>query len=149
MHLSEVFQHIRPGGEHQITVCRCCLALRQSLQQSGESGDIRRRRAEKGLHLRPGYSKSSYPAMLHDKSEESYNIGTGVSTKFNDIYAIVKEEMHSELEAEHVPNPLANYQYFTQADMAKTRRDLGFMPEYDLRLEIMRMLQNDTTLLGK
>ena len=88
-------------------------------------------------------ARASYLAMLHGRSGESYNIGTGVSTTFNGIYAIIKEEMHSELEAEHVPNPLANYQYFTQADMAKTRRDLGFMPEYDLRSGIRSMLQND------
>ena len=88
-------------------------------------------------------ARASYLAMLHGRSGESYNIGTGVSTTFNDIYAIVREEMHSDLEAEHVPNPLANYQYFTQADMAKTRRDLGFMPEYDLRSGIRSMLQND------
>ena len=94
-------------------------------------------------------ARASFIAMLHGKSRESYNIGTGVSTTFNDIYAIVREEMQSELEAEHVPNPLANYQYFTRADMAKTRRDLGFMPEYDLRSEIRSMLQNDTTLLRK
>ncbi len=59
------------------------------------------------------------------------------------IYAIVREEMHSDLEAEHVPNPLKNYQYFTQADMAKTMRDLGFMPEYTLRSGIRSMLQDD------
>ncbi len=88
-------------------------------------------------------ARASYLAMLHGKSGESYNIGTGVSTTFNDIYAIVKEEMQSELEAEHVPNPFKNYQYFTQADMTKTRRDLGFIPEHDLRSGIRSMLQND------
>ena len=59
-------------------------------------------------------ARASYLAMLHGKSGESYNIGTNVSTTFNDIYAIVKEEMHSELEAEHVPNSFKNYQYFTR-----------------------------------
>ena len=94
-------------------------------------------------------ARVSYLAMLHGKSEESYNIGTGVSTTFNDIYAIVKEEMHSELKAEPVPNSVKNYHYFTQADMTKTRRDLGYIPEYGLRSRIRSMLQNDTTLLRK
>ena len=88
-------------------------------------------------------ARASFLAMLHGKSGESYNIGTGVSTTFNDIYDIIKEEMHSVLEPDHVPNPLKNYQYFTQADMTKTRRDLGFIPEYDLRSGIRSMLQND------
>ena len=94
-------------------------------------------------------ARASFLAMLNGKSGESYNIGTGVSMTFNNIYPVVKEDMYSELKVEHVPNPLANYQYFTKADMSKTRRDLGFTPEYDLRSGIRSMLQNDTTLLRK
>jgi UDP-glucose 4-epimerase len=71
---------------------------------------------------------------------ESYNIGTGVSATFNHIYGIIREEMSSLLEARNVPNPLKNYQCFMQTDMTKTRRDLEFMPEYDLRTGIRSML---------
>jgi UDP-glucose 4-epimerase len=88
-------------------------------------------------------ARASFLAMLHGKPGESYNIGTGVSTTFNDIYTIVKEEMRSVLEPDYIPNPLTNYQYFTQADISKTKRDLGFTPEYDLRSGIRSMLQND------
>ena len=34
---------------------------------------------------------------------------------------MVAEEMHSEARADHIPNPLKNYQYLTQADNAKVR----------------------------
>ena len=78
--------------------------------------------------------------MLHGKSGESYNMGTGVSTTFNDIYSIVKEEMHFVLEPSYVPNHLKRYQYFKQADMTKIRRDLEFIPKYDLRSGISNML---------
>ena len=88
-------------------------------------------------------ARASFLAMLHGKSGESYNIGTGVSTTFNDIYTIVKKEMRSALEPDYIPNPLKNYQYFTQAEMTKTKGDLGFTPEYDLRSGIRSMLQND------
>ena len=88
-------------------------------------------------------ARASFLAMLHGKPGESYNIGTGVSTTFNDIYTIVKEEMRSVLEPDYIPNPLKNYQYFTQADMCKTKRDLGFTPEYNLRSGIRSMLQNN------
>ena len=71
---------------------------------------------------------------------ESYNIGTGTTTNFNDIYRMVAEEMHSEVQAEHIPNPLKNYQYFTQADITKARKDLGFEPEFDLRSGIRKMI---------
>ena len=35
-------------------------------------------------------------------------------------------------EARHVPNPLKNYQYFTQADVSKAKRDLNFTREYNI-----------------
>ena len=53
---------------------------------------------------------------------------------------MVAEEMHSEVQADHIPNPLKNYQYFTQADVSKARRELGFNPEFDLRSGIRKMI---------
>lgn len=88
-------------------------------------------------------ARASVLAMLYGRSGESYNIGTGVITMFNGIYDIVKEEMHSSLEAEYKPNPLRSYQYFTKADISKTGRDLGFSPKYDIRSEVKSMLRND------
>ncbi|WMT44443.1 MAG: NAD-dependent epimerase/dehydratase family protein [Cuniculiplasma divulgatum] len=88
-------------------------------------------------------ARASVLAMLHGSPGESYNVGTGVSTTFNEIFNTVREEMHSQAQADHVPNPLKNYQYFTQADMTKTARDIGFKPEFDLRSGIRKMLQND------
>ena len=78
--------------------------------------------------------------MLHGKSRESYNMGTCVSTTFNDIYSIVKEEMHFVLEPDYVPNPLKHNQYFKHADMTKIRRGLEFIPKYDMRSRIRSML---------
>ncbi len=74
---------------------------------------------------------------------ESYNIGSGTSITFNEIYKMVKEEMRSQAEAQHIPNPLISYQYFTQADISKAKKDLGFIPEYDLRKGIRKMLDYD------
>jgi UDP-glucose 4-epimerase len=73
-------------------------------------------------------ARASFLAMLHGSPGESYNIGTGVSTTFNEIFNIVREEMHSQVEADHVSNPLKSYQHLTQADMTKTARDLRFKP---------------------
>ncbi len=81
--------------------------------------------------------------MLHGSPGESYNVGTGVRTTFNEFFNTVREEMHSQAQADHVPNPLKNYQYFTQADRTKTGRDLEFKPEFYLRSGIRKMLQND------
>ena len=71
---------------------------------------------------------------------ESYNIGSGNSNTFNRIYEIVKEQMDSDLEAEYIKNPLKSYQYFTQADMSKAKKDLGFVPEYDIAAGVKKML---------
>ena len=85
-------------------------------------------------------ARASVLAMERGIPGESYNIGTGTTTNFNDIYRMVAEEMHSEVQADHIPNPLKNYQYFTQADIAKARKDLGFEPEFDLRSGIRKMI---------
>ena len=80
-------------------------------------------------------------AMEHGIPGEAYNIGTGVTTSFNDIYQIVAEEMHSDIKPRCVANPLKNYQYFTQADITKARRDSGFTPEFDIRSGVRKMIQ--------
>ncbi len=89
-------------------------------------------------------ARASILAMEKGIPGEAYNIGTGVTTSFNDIYRIVAEEMHSDVKPRYVSNPLKNYQYFTQANIAKARRDLGFEPEFDLRAGIRKMIQADS-----
>ena len=87
--------------------------------------------------------KGTYLAMVKGVSGESYNIGSGNSNTFTRIYEIVKEQMHCDLEAEYVKNPLKSYQLFTQADMSKTKNDLGFIPEYDIAAGVRKMLEYD------
>ena len=88
-------------------------------------------------------ARASVLAMEKGRTGEAYNIGTGVTTSFNDIYRIVRQEMHSVVEPRYIPNPLKNYQYFTQADITKVRKDLGFTPEFDIRSGVRRMIQAD------
>ncbi len=78
-------------------------------------------------------ARASVLAMKKEKQGEVYNVGTGRSTDFNTIFGIVKEEMKYEKDAKYVPNPLKNYQLFTQADISKTARELGFIPDYGIR----------------
>lgn len=87
--------------------------------------------------------RGTFLAMELGIPGESYNIGSGISLSFNEIYSIVKEEMNSSSEAKYIPNPLQSYQYFTQADISKAKRDLDFIPQYDLRSGIRRMLSYD------
>lgn len=71
---------------------------------------------------------------------ESYNVGTGVSTDFNKIAQIVREETKSSSEILHIPNPLKTYQMFTQADMKKTETELNFKAKFDIRSGVRDML---------
>ena len=85
-------------------------------------------------------ARASVLAMEKGKAGEAYNIGTGISTDFNTIYKIVKEEMNSNIEAKYEKNPFSSYQMFTQADIEKAKNDLGFTPEYDIRSGVREML---------
>jgi UDP-glucose 4-epimerase len=85
-------------------------------------------------------ARASVTAMKKGKQGEVYNVGTGRSTDFNTIFGIVKEEMKYENEAKYIPNPLKSYQMFTQADISKTTRELGFNPEYDIRKGVREMI---------
>ena len=72
---------------------------------------------------------------------ETYDVGTGVSTEFNEIFKIIKEEMNYDGTPQYIPNPLKSYQMFTQADMEKTKKELKFKPEYDIRKGVRKMLE--------
>ncbi|MEM3455568.1 MAG: NAD-dependent epimerase/dehydratase family protein [Candidatus Micrarchaeia archaeon] len=86
-------------------------------------------------------ARASILAMEYGKNGETYNIGTGTSTDFNTIFQIIKEEMNYKKEAVYVTNPLKHYQRFTQADLTKTKKDLGFYPEYDIRKGVRKIIE--------
>jgi len=86
-------------------------------------------------------ARGTYLAMEKGIPGESYNIGSGESNTFNRIYQIVRDEMNSDIEAEYVKNPFKSYQYFTQADMSKAKNDLGFIPKFDIRAGVRKMLE--------
>ena len=84
---------------------------------------------------------ASIAAYKHGKAGESYNIGTGITTSFNDIAEMVKAISKSDSKIVHVKNPFRNYQMFTQADMKKSNSELRFKAAYDLKKSIKEMLE--------
>jgi nucleoside-diphosphate-sugar epimerase len=84
---------------------------------------------------------ASIAAYQHGKAGESYNVGTGITTSFNDIAEMVKTISKSHSKIVHVKNPFKNYQMFTKADMTKTISDLRFKAAYDLKKAIKEMLE--------
>jgi UDP-glucose 4-epimerase len=87
-------------------------------------------------------ARASILAMNKGEPGEVYNIGTGKSTDFNTIFGIVKKEMKYEKEAKYATNPLKSYQLYTQADVSKTMRELGFSPEFDIKKGIEDMIKS-------
>ena len=91
------------------------------------------------------YVKDAAAASVaaYEKGEpgESYNVGTGITTSFNEIADMVKTICVSDSKIIHVKNPFKNYQMFTQADMNKTFRGLRFKPSYGLKRAIKEMAE--------
>ena len=83
--------------------------------------------------------RCTYLAFINGKPGESYNVGTGISTDYNTIAAMVKDITGSKSEIVHVPNPFKSYQMFTQADMTKSEKELKFKAEHTLRSAIEDM----------
>ncbi len=74
------------------------------------------------------------------ESGDVFNAGSERSTKFKDIVEIIKEFCPHEISVKYVPNPIKyGYQMFTQADLTKVGRILGYAPEYDLRRGIKEL----------
>ena len=62
-----------------------------------------------------------------------YNVGTGRARSFQDIVDILCDELGIHPEYEYIKNPFVKqYQFFTQADIEPTRRELGFEPKFSL-----------------
>ncbi len=62
-----------------------------------------------------------------------YNVGTGKARSFKDIVDILCKELGIEREYEYIPNPyVKQYQFFTEADIESTKKELAYEPKYSL-----------------
>jgi len=75
--------------------------------------------------------KANLLAMEKDLSG-IFNIATGKARSFNEIIEILNRELGKDLETEYFDCPYDFYQEFTQADITKARKLLGYEPEYTL-----------------
>lgn len=87
-------------------------------------------------------ARANCMALEKGKSGEAYNVGTGKSLTFNEIYAIVRDEMEAKAEPRYEPIPYESYQLYTQADTSKAKRELGFQAEVDIKAGVKKMLDN-------
>lgn len=73
---------------------------------------------------------------------EIYNCGSGTASTFNEIVKVVNYLTYQGVVPEYIACPFeAEYQSFTQCDIEKARRDLGYSPGFDLRSGIEAYLK--------
>jgi ADP-L-glycero-D-manno-heptose 6-epimerase len=70
------------------------------------------------------------------------NVGTGQSTSFNEVIEALNEGLGTRLEPDYFDNPYDFYQNFTQADMTRTKREIGFEAKYSTREGILDYVRN-------
>lgn len=70
-----------------------------------------------------------------------YNIATGNARSFNEIVALLNKYLGTNYNTEYFDCPYDFYQNFTQADISKARRELGYEPLYNLEEGIKEYLE--------
>jgi ADP-L-glycero-D-manno-heptose 6-epimerase len=63
---------------------------------------------------------------------EVYNVGSGKARSFNDIIIALNRALGTTFEPDYFDCPYDFYQSFTEADLAKAKKQLGYAPKYDL-----------------
>jgi len=67
------------------------------------------------------------------KQSGVYNVGTGKARSFEDIVDILQKELEINNGKEYIPNPfVGSYQFFTQANIETTQKNLGYEPKFSL-----------------
>ena len=62
-----------------------------------------------------------------------YNVGTGKARSFQDIVDILKKELNIQREDTYIKNPyVKQYQFFTEADIYETKKELEYFPRFSL-----------------
>ena len=82
---------------------------------------------------------ASHSAFFKGRSGEVYNVGTGISTTFNEILSQFSTILRKDIEAVYAPNPFKNYQMFTKADITKISNHTAWSPSYRIKEGIAEM----------
>jgi len=61
-----------------------------------------------------------------------YNLGFGQARSFNELVDVLNQSLSLNLPPEYIDNPHAHYQNFTQADLTRARKALGYEPQFPL-----------------
>ena len=61
-----------------------------------------------------------------------YNVGSGRSRSFNAVVRSLNSALGTSLDPDYFDNPYDFYQTFTEADLTRSKRDLGYAPKFEL-----------------
>jgi ADP-L-glycero-D-manno-heptose 6-epimerase len=70
-----------------------------------------------------------------------YNLGSGRGRSFNAVIRALNEGLGTSLEPDYFDNPYDFFQTFTEADLTRSKRDLGYSPQYTLEVGVMDYLK--------
>jgi ADP-L-glycero-D-manno-heptose 6-epimerase len=69
-----------------------------------------------------------------------YNVGTNKPRSFQDIADILQKELKTNLEIEYFKNPYDGYQMHTQADITLSKKELKYLPKFELEQGIQKYI---------
>ena len=78
---------------------------------------------------------------LEAKQSGIYNLGCGQARSFNDLVDVLNKCLGTKLQPDYIDNPHAHYQNFTEADLNKVRRALGYAPQFPLEAGVKDYMQ--------
>ncbi|MDE2320574.1 MAG: ADP-glyceromanno-heptose 6-epimerase [candidate division NC10 bacterium] len=61
-----------------------------------------------------------------------YNVGSGRSTSFNEVIALLNKAIGTDYDPDYFDNPYSFYQPHTEADVSLARAELGYVPKYPI-----------------
>jgi ADP-L-glycero-D-manno-heptose 6-epimerase len=61
-----------------------------------------------------------------------YNLGSGQARSFNELVDVLNNCLGTKFRPDYIDNPHAHYQNFTEADLDKVGRALGYRPQFPL-----------------
>jgi len=76
--------------------------------------------------------------LASEKGKNSvYNLGSGRGRSFNAVIRSLNSALGTSLEPDYFDNPYDFYQNFTEADLTRSKRDLGYAPKFELETGIL------------
>jgi ADP-L-glycero-D-manno-heptose 6-epimerase len=80
---------------------------------------------------------------LAAKKSEVLNCGGGKARTFNGAFKIIRQITKLDCKIDYIDNPYEkSYQNFTECDMSKTKKEIGFSPKYQLEAGIGKYFES-------